>query len=103
MGWDRVLTDLLDLLARLYPTPADARDVAERAGLPARFIHFGGSLDNVWMSVLREARKSHDGLPAIVRAAQKDYPGIDFPTLVRQKDEPVLRGPNPTLMTPAAR
>jgi len=93
MSWDDALTDLLNLLVRHYPDPAGARDVAERAGLSTRFITFGGNLDNVWMSVLREARKSESGLRDIARAAQMDYPNIDFLTLVRQVDERAFKGP----------
>jgi len=92
-SWDDSLTDFLDLLVRNYPDPASARDLAEKAGLPTRFITFSGHLDNVWMSILREARKSKTGLQDIARVAQKDYPNIDFPTLVRQIDEGAVRGP----------
>ena len=93
MSWDDSLTDLLDLLVRNYPDPASARDLAEKAGLTTRFITFSGHLDNVWMSILREARKSKTGLQDVARVAQKDYPNIDFPTLVRQIDEGAVRGP----------
>src|SRR5271157_1023381 len=93
MSWDDSLTDFLDLLVRNYPDPASARDVAEKAGLPTKFINFSGHLDNVWMSILREARKSKTGLQDIASVAQKDYPNIDFPTLVRQIDEGAVRGP----------
>src|SRR5512135_2896327 len=77
MSWDDSLTDFLDLLVRNYPDPASARDLAEKAGLPTRFITFSGHLDNVWMSILREARKSKTGLQDIARVAQKDYPNRD--------------------------
>jgi hypothetical protein len=53
MSWDDSLTDLLDLLVRNYPDSASARDVAEKAGLPTRFITFGGHIDNVWMETSR--------------------------------------------------
>jgi hypothetical protein len=43
MSWDDALTDLLDLLVHSYPDPASARDVAEKAGLPTRFITFSVS------------------------------------------------------------
>jgi V8-like Glu-specific endopeptidase len=93
MSWDKSLDDLLDLLVRNYPNPTSARDVAEKAGLSTRFIPFGGNLDNVWMAVLREARKSKTGLQDIARAAQSDYPNIDFQTLVQQIDERAFKGP----------
>ena len=57
MSWDDSLSDFLDLLVSYYPDPVSARDVAEKAGLNTRFINFGGNIDNVWMSILREARK----------------------------------------------
>ena len=79
MSWDDPLIDFLDLLVRNYPDPAGARDLAEKAGLPTRFITFSGHLDNVWMSILREARKSKTGLQDIARVAQKDYPEHRFP------------------------
>jgi hypothetical protein len=74
MSWDDVLTNLLDLLVRNYPDPSSARDVAEKAGLSTRFITFSGNLDNVWMAVLREARKSETGLQGIARVAQRTTP-----------------------------
>lgn len=79
MSWDDSLTDFLDLLVRNYPDPASARDLAEKAGLPTRFITFSGHLDNVWMSILREARKSKTGLQDIARVAQKRLPEHRFP------------------------
>ena len=48
MSWDGSLTDLLDLLVRNDPDSASAREVAERAGLPTKFITFSGHIDNVW-------------------------------------------------------
>src|SRR5262245_38187975 len=93
MRWDDSLTDFLNLLVGSYPDPASARDVAEKAGLPTRFITFSGNLDNVWMSILREARKSKTGLQEIARVAQRDYPNIDFPNLARQIDAGTVTGP----------
>src|SRR5262249_55488934 len=93
MSWDDALTDLLDLLVNNYPDPDSARGVAERAGLPTRFITFSGNNHNVWMSVLREARKSKTGLGEIASVAQKDRPNIDYQTLVRQIDERAFKGP----------
>src|SRR4051812_4577957 len=90
---DNSLGDFLDLLVRYYPDPMSARDVSEKAGLNTRFINFGGSTDNVWMSILREARKFDEGLLKIARVGQKDYPNIDFPSIVRQIDEGAFRGP----------
>ena len=48
MSWGDSLTDLVDLLARNDPDSASAREVAERAGLPTKFITFSGHIDNVW-------------------------------------------------------
>jgi V8-like Glu-specific endopeptidase len=93
MSWDNYLSDFLDLLVRYYDDPTSARDVAEKAGLKTRFIKFGGNIDNVWMSILREAGKFDEGLLKIARVAQKDYPNIDFPSIVRQIDEGAIRGP----------
>jgi V8-like Glu-specific endopeptidase len=93
MSWDNSLTDFLDLLVGYYPDSRSARDVAEKAGLGTRFITFGGNIDNIWMSILREARKFDEGLLKIARVAQKDYPSIDFPSIVRQIDEGAVRGP----------
>ena len=93
MSRDDALTNLLNLMVLHYPDPASGRDVAEKAGLSTRFIPFGGNLDNVWMSVLREARKSETGLRDIARVAQKDYPNIDFLTLAQQINENAFKGP----------
>jgi hypothetical protein len=87
MSWDDSLTDLLDLLVRHYPDPAGAREVAEKAGLSTRSISLADDIENVWMSVLREARRSATGLRDIARVARMDYPNIDFLALVRQIDE----------------
>src|SRR3954465_9165644 len=93
MSWDNSLSDFLDLLARYYPDPVSARDVAEKAGLNTRFINFGGNIDNIWMSILREARKFDEGLVKIARIAQKDYPNIAFRSIVRQIDDGAIRSP----------
>jgi len=93
MSWDNSLSDFLDLLVQYYPDARSARDVAEKAGLKTRFVNFSGNIDNVWMSILREARKFDQGLLEIARVAQKDYPNIDFPSIVRQIDEGGVRGP----------
>lgn len=93
MSWDTSLDDLLDLLVRNYPDTISARDVAEKSKLSSRFINFSGTLDNVWMSIIREARKSSNGLDELAKVAQKDYPNVDFLNLVRQVEEPALKGP----------
>jgi hypothetical protein len=93
MSWNNALSDFLDLLVRYYADPASARDVAEKSGLDTRFINFGGNLDNIWMSILREARKFDHRLLKIARIARNDYPNIDFPAIVRQIDEGTDRGP----------
>ncbi len=93
MSWDDSLSDFLDLLVSYYPDPVSARDVAEKADLNTRFINFGGNIDNLWMSILREARKFDEGVLKIALIAQKDYPNIDFPSIVRQIDEGAVRGP----------
>lgn len=94
MGWDRVLTDLLDLFVGLYPTPADAMGVARRAGLPLKFLDFGGSALNFWGAILDQANL-REKVPDLIDVAHQDYPNIDFPALSRRKD--VLAPPAPKL------
>jgi V8-like Glu-specific endopeptidase len=94
MHWDDSLTSLLDLLVRNYPDASSARDVAEKAGLATRFVSFSGHIDNVWMSILRQAGKSETGLEDIARVAQRDNPSIHFSSLVQQINQGAIRGPN---------
>jgi Trypsin-like peptidase domain/Effector-associated domain 1 len=91
--WEQFMEDLLDLLVSLYPDTNSARDVADRAGLPTRFIRFGGNIVNIWMSIIREARKV-TRIEEVIEVARKDYPSVSFPILERSKDETIARGPN---------
>lgn len=92
--WEQFMEDLLDLLVGLYDDIDSARDMAERAGLPTKFIKFSGHIANVWMSILRQARKDPGGIEAIINVASKDHPKVSFPTLKKSKNETVARGPN---------
>lgn len=96
MSWDESLTELLDLLVTNFDDPATARDIAQRAGLSTRYIKFSGSIDNVWMDILREARKSTTGLEDLAQAVQKAYPKVDFVTLVWMFNSRTIKGPKLT-------
>lgn len=67
------MSHLVDLLAELLSEP-DARDVVDRVGLDHRRIMFGGNLNNVWSSILREAKLHTGSVRGIVDFASERYP-----------------------------
>ena len=89
MSWDDSLTGLLDLLVRNYPDPASRRVVAEKAGRSTGFLSRAGDIRDVWMSILRDASQSRNGLRDLARVVRMDLPDVDFPTLVRPIDDGV--------------
>ena len=60
-------------LAELYPDVADARRVADDAGVTTAPIDFGGKVINMWHAILTEADK-HDQVGAIIKIALDEYP-----------------------------
>ena len=75
MAWSpSALTDLTEILARLYSTPPEARRVVERAGLDPTRIEFESTPINNWFSILAEAGKHAGKIDAVVTVALDDYP-----------------------------
>lgn len=71
---------LRNVLARLFPTAADARRVIADAGLAAERIDLNGSMVSVWFHAIAEARRSQRVVD-LVEAARADYG--DDPELAR--------------------
>jgi hypothetical protein len=92
MDWNPSLDRLLNLLADLYQTREAASSLAQRAGIPLRFVNLSGPAIDVWMSILSQA-KTRGKLPALIAKATEDYPEVDFPALARQSEQPMPQGP----------
>ena len=69
----QVLRQLRTTLANLYPYEADARRIAQDAGLEITSLRLGDSAINDWHSILSEAEK-RDKIQALVESAQEEYP-----------------------------
>lgn len=72
MPWDRALNALQAALVDLYPDEADARRVAEGAGLNTAYADFGGSAMDRWHSVLSEAVRQ-GRVEDLIALAQGEY------------------------------
>ncbi|MDF3044065.1 MAG: serine protease [Ornithinibacter sp.] len=98
MDWDRqALISLRETLARLYHTPAEARRVAEDAGLDPARIAFDPIPLNTWYLILDDASKRPGKVDAILRVALADYPDNDaLQRIAAGAPPPVLAGPEPT-------
>lgn len=67
-----MLDELASELARLYSDVATARRVVQDAGIPDRYIEFGGPILDVWSRIVEEADKR--GLVAsLLRVATREY------------------------------
>ena len=68
--------DLAQILGSLgaYGTDQGALDAAERAGVERARIEVRGNVDNIWNSILREARAHQGKLEALVGEASGNYP-----------------------------
>ena len=68
--------DLAQILGSLgaYGTDQGALDAAERAGVERARIEVRGNVDNIWNSILREARAHQGKLEALVGEASRNYP-----------------------------
>jgi hypothetical protein len=67
-----VLTQLRDVLARLYGDEADARRVVADAGINSRLIAFSSKAITNWQAILVEAH-NQDQVEALIEVALKDY------------------------------
>lgn len=78
MNWGRqAIISLRETLARLYPNPAEARRVAEDAGLDPARIGSDPIPINTWYLILDEAAKRTGKVDRIVQVALNDYPDND--------------------------
>ncbi len=68
--------DLAQILGSLgaYGTDQGALDAAERAGVERARIEVRGNVDNIWNSILREARAHQGKLEALLGEASRNYP-----------------------------
>jgi 3',5'-cyclic AMP phosphodiesterase CpdA len=73
MAWTPRLTDLLAVLMELYPTPDHAAIVAADAGLDRARIPLGGSPEQFWHAILREAERQ-GAVRRLAEIAARDYP-----------------------------
>ncbi len=69
----RLLADLRDALAELYPDEAAARRVCRDAGLDVRQIAFGPRALDSWTAILDEAQKQA-ATTELLAVASKEYP-----------------------------
>lgn len=72
VDWDCLLAEAEDILRHLYDNAIGARRLADKAGIPAGFVHFDGEMVNVWHDVVREAHK-RTRLARLLELAQKEY------------------------------
>ena len=73
------LSALRNVLANLYPTQSDSRQIVDDAGIPSGRIEFSSAAIKNWDAILREAKK-RDKIFEIVKVALQEYP-----------DNPLLR------------
>lgn len=69
---------LVNILARIYPSQADASRVADQSGLATERIEFTGTAINTWKAVIREATYANrlDDLIAVIRTEYDDNPEL---------------------------
>jgi hypothetical protein len=73
MSWDDALTNLNQVLADLYTDSAQARRVAQMAGIPLFQVSFSSRPIDNWYAILMEAE--HQGrVLAVAEVALKEYP-----------------------------
>ncbi|OQA40157.1 MAG: hypothetical protein BWY52_02935 [Chloroflexi bacterium ADurb.Bin325] len=73
MTWHASLSRLVQILANLYGTEAEARLVAKDAGLDLTRISFSGSAQVIWDAIVAEAHKQNKA-PALIERARVDFP-----------------------------
>jgi len=93
MNWNRTLTNLRDVLAGLYPTVAESRQVVVQAGLKPARIAFDPKAVTNWFNILEETQK-HDKVEAIVQVARDEYPENEWLALAMQGDLAAIKGPD---------
>ena len=72
MPWDSALNDLRDVLAGLYPTEEDARQLVAVAGLNAQHIAFSNKAVNNWTNILLYA-SNNEQIADVVREAREQF------------------------------
>ena len=101
MAWNPILNDLRDVLAALYPTEQDARQLAATAGLDRpELIEFSATAINNWTNILTYA-SNNEQVDAVIQAACAQFPRNSRLTAaaqrwLAQRQQPV------GLVTPAA-
>lgn len=68
-----MLNEFESILVSLYDTPAKARTVTDRAGIPSQHIDMDGAMHEVWHGIVTEAARRRQ-LIDLVRAATAQYP-----------------------------
>jgi V8-like Glu-specific endopeptidase len=93
MSWNRTLTNLRDVLAGLYPTVTESRQVVVQAGLNPLRIAFDPKAVTNWFHILEEAQK-HNKVQAIVQVARDEYPENEWLALALQGNLAAIKGPD---------
>ncbi|SRR6266487_3036309 len=77
MSWNDNLSNLVYVLADLYPFKEDSYSVVKRAYLPAGQIGFSNKATSTWTEILNHANRLKK-VPSIIDIALHDYPGDQF-------------------------
>jgi hypothetical protein len=93
MKWNRTLTNLRDVLASLYPTVPESRQVIVKAGSDPLRIAFDAKATTNWFHILEEAQK-HNKVQDIIRVAHSEYPENEWLALAQQGDLLAIKGPD---------
>lgn len=91
MAWNANLTNLRDILADLYWEKAQARRVAQQAGLNVSLIAFGDTPVTTWHAILNDAmlRSKVDN---VVQVARSEYPDHTLLALAQDNALSGVRG-----------
>ena len=70
-----MLTELQEIIARLYPSEEDARRLVAEAGIPPAFVNFDKKAVIVAGSIVTQAHE-RDLLESLIEVIRNDYPEI---------------------------
>jgi hypothetical protein len=84
MSWHASLSRLVQVLANLYDTDAQARIVGKDADLDLTRIPLNGSAQSIWDAIVTEAQKQNK-VQALVERARADYAtDADLPDVLQE-------------------